>query len=405
MVEALLKNKSRFRALILCKHANLETSWLRTLEELPGLPVVRTIKDFRKHERVVFLLPHTQAWPQRKELRKEVYDLVVVDESQKLKSRGSQLSHVARSLVAKRRVALSATPFDSLTKNPQELWSHFVFLVPHLFGTRYADFEKAFCYKTGYNLYQTRFKPANLERALEMVAPYTLRIETNEVFPLEEPVFHEELVNMPQTARQIFDKLERDMVAEMRQHSVTVDFQIVLINKLDQICGGFVKTDEGHELQVGTLKIERLKRILERIELPVIIFARYLWEVDRIAGVLGRTYRVLTLTGRNKKERTQIQDTFQAGGADVIVCQQTSGGEAIDLNRAHQVVFYGFDRSSIYWDQAIGRARRGLQKKQVHVWVLLARNSTDETKYRSVRSKVNATRAILARYRLRARRT
>src|SRR5215207_3965310 len=121
---ALLEYVNAQAALFVVPLNNIETTWVKTLKnELPAWKVCRTVEEFKAATgRRVLLVHYESLRPMRRNkarasfLRKFMkleWDLVIFDESQKLKSRSSANSRLALRLnKARRRVILSGTPMD-----------------------------------------------------------------------------------------------------------------------------------------------------------------------------------------------------------------------------------------------------------------------------------------------------
>lgn len=388
LIERLLQREPSARILLVVPLGNKETTWGRLL------------RSHSLASRSLTLLHHERLHLDIDKLAREQWSMVIIDESQKIKARGSKVSRAASRLAAsERKVLLTGTPFDTLTNDPQQLWAQFRFLRPSLFGRNWQQFSIRFCYKTGYMGYETRFTTSGERRFLRLIEPYVLRLKKADVFDLKALRTQVYYVDLDTRSRKMYDSIERDMLLRVGGLRVTTGLRITQLAKLDQICGGFVIDDEHKTHPLGREKLRAVHHLLSRVTWPVVIFCRYLEEVDMVSG--GLTCRVATLTGRNRKDRTGILDEFQHGRIDVLVAQQRTGGVAVDLFRSHTAIFYSLTYSSIDYDQAVSRLHRGGQTEQVNVWVLVARDTIDEAKYQAVTAKVSVMQAVLEQFRRR----
>lgn len=327
------------------------------------------------------------------------WSLVVFDEAQKLTARGSRQSRTAgRIKNAERRIILTGTPWDSPEAKPDEIWAQWRFLDPSLFGTRWAKFDRRYLRPTGWKGYKRKFKPGAQAKVIAKIDPYCVRI-TNEVLGLEPPKFIKCPVNMGAYSRDIYDRMEQDFVTKVGKGSTTAELRIVRDLRLQQICGGFIKLDDGREVMVGHAKLRRLKRLLEKVPHPVVIFCRYLWEVDQIARrCSSANCRVATITGDTRDTRMKTLRLFKKGKIDVLVSQIRTGGVGINLQRAHIGIFYSTTYSHRDFYQAIYRLLRAGQKNKVKIYLLLAKDSVDEEIFHAVRYKYSTTELILRRF-------
>lgn len=327
------------------------------------------------------------------------WSLVVFDESQKLKARGSRQSRTAgRIKNAEKRLILTGTPFDDLLQNPQEAWAQWRFLDPNLFGTRWFDYDNEYLLPTGWKGYKRKFKPGAKKKLLKKLKPYCVRV-SRDVLGLEPVKYVRCPVILKPGQRLVYNDMEKDLVVNLGSSLSTAELKVTQIIRLHQVCGGFIKDDEGEEHKIGSSKLLRLKNLLERVPRPVVIFCRYLWEVDQIESLcLSANERVSTITGKSRDTRTETINRFQNGKIDVLVSQIRTGGVGINLHRANIGIFYSTTYSYIDFDQAVSRLHRAGQQKKVKIFLLLVKDSIDEEIYNAVLYKRSATELILRRF-------
>jgi len=396
-----------FEGLAIVRLSNKKTSWYRTLKLIKGLKVYYDWDRFKKAKGPKLLLIHYQEMPKLdKKITRHNWTFVVIDESQHIKARGSKSSRIAgRIRNSEYKVILSGTPFDDLTDDPQEIWAQMRFLAPWVLGTRWGSYDALYLQPTGYMGYKRKFREGSLERILNMVAPYCRRI-TKSVLDL--PPLTYERITVPLLGRQrrIYQEMEADMVTELTSETtVTADLVITKLVKLQQICGGFIKDDEGEIHQVGRAKLRKLKRLLDRVDYPVVIFAKYLEEIRQIESVIPPGIRrVESIIGRTRKTRDATLDAFQAGEIDVLIAQIRTGGVGIDLQRSNNGIFYSSTFSFIDFDQAVSRLHRAGQSRAVKFFLLGAENTVDMEIYNALLSKQSISELILSRFQSERRR-
>jgi len=388
--------------LIVCPLSNLKTTWRATLEQLHDVAVYLDWPSFKKSKRNhKILLIHYEAMAKYdRQLSKHEWTLAVFDESQKLKSRGSRQSRIAgRIKTAHRRLILTGTPFDDLLDDPQEVWAQFRFVHPDLFGRRWRDFDERYLMPTGYMGYKRKFRRGMDKRVLKMVEPYCLRLVKSDVVDLPPLTYHEHRVTLIGEQRRLYKKLERDMVAMVNGEEVSAELTITLMIKLQQICGGFIKDDDDTIHQVGSAKIRKLRRLLNEVDRPVVIFCKYLEEIRQIEQAIPDNCRVSTIVGRTRKTRAATLEAFQQGQIDVLIAQIRTGGVGVDLQRSHVAIFYSATFSYIDFDQAVSRVHRAGQESPVEIHLIMARNSIDTLIYQALLYKRSAQDLILRQFR------
>jgi SNF2 family DNA or RNA helicase len=326
------------------------------------------------------------------------------DESQKMKARNSKASRLAgRIKKCDFRLLLSGTPFDDLLEDPQEVWAQWRFLNPKLFGTRWANFDHRYLRKTGWMNKKRKFRGRKTqERVLKMIAPNTLRV-TKKVLGLKPPRYIWCGVSMLGKQRELYDRMDETSVIHTDidgEHViVTAELTITKLVKLQQICGGFIKDDDDEIHDIGRAKLRKLKYLVKKAGYPVVIYAKYIYEVNQIVQELSSgNVSIRSIIGKTRRMRGETIDEFQRGKVDVLVAQVRTGGVGINLQRAHIAIFYSTTFSYIDFDQAVSRLHRAGQKRQVKIFLLFCKSSVDKSIYEVIISKRNVSEKILNRY-------
>ena len=145
------------------------TPWLRTLD-LTGADRVKKLAA--RHEYDLLITSYAILRRDIEAYRADEFLLVILDEAQHIKNRGSQNAQSAKALRAKHRLILSGTPLEN---SVLDLWSLFDFLLPGYLGTA-ADFKER---------YETPLtkspEPKLMERLRYRVKPFFLRRTKEEV--------------------------------------------------------------------------------------------------------------------------------------------------------------------------------------------------------------------------------
>jgi len=387
-------------ALVVVPLANIETTWDKLLrDKLTDVRLCRDLATFRRMKSPKVLLVHYEAvHADIKKLQKTHWTVVIYDESQRLKGRGTKQSRdAAKFKQVDHRVILSGTPIEQA---PQDLWAQFRFALPDVLGTRWIDFENQWLRRTGYMGYKREFKWPKLNQFLELIHPHIIRVKKDEVLDLPPVTFKMAPVTLLGQQARIYQDLVDDYATTVDGKVVIADMAITQLIRLQQVCGGFIRTDpddsrQGTIVIIGEAKLRKLRVIVEREDKPIVIFCKYLQELQIIVDDLTGKYRIGVIQGSNRKHRPQVIRDFQDGKLDILVCQIKTGGVGIDLYRAHVAIFYSQTYSSIDFDQASCRIHRHGQTEPVRIYLIFARNTVDETIHRSILSKQLVIRKVL----------
>lgn len=413
VIEKLMDDE--FEAMLVVPFSNISTTWEDILEKV-DITICLDWFTFKKASAPkILLISYETIAPRRskyktksqsnaaKLVRKVIkypWSMVVYDESQRIKARGSEQSRVAGRIgEVDRRLILSGTPFDDLTDDPQEIWAQMRFLKSDVLGKTWRNYEDRYLRPSGYMGYKRAFRKGMLAKVLAKVAPYCLRLSTDEVVDLPPISYSFVPVFLRGEQKRMYAEMEKTMVTTFKGEDISADLTITQLVKLQQICGGFIKDDEGEIHEIGRAKFRKLRRLVKRIEFPLVIFTKYRFEVSQIAsGLSGGNRRISTIEGKNRKTRAQTVRDFQAGKIDILVANIKAGGVGIDLYRACEAIVYSCRHSFIDFEQAIKRVHRGGQTRAVTIHLLYAQNTVDKLIYDTVLLKRNISSKVLREF-------
>lgn len=306
--------------------------------------------------------------------------MVIFDESQSLKDRGSKQSRAARRLrnVVESRLILSGTPIDD---SPIDMWAQLRFVEPSILSDVWGDFDDRFLRPCGFMGYQREMRPERIPEFLEAIGPVCFRLTIDDI--QEPPEFIEVPVHLFGRQRLIYERMNETGIVRIDGHKIKAGLKITQDLRLHQIVGGFIGTDDGEVIPVGEAKQRKLRWLVKRLERPV-IFCRFLAELEDVEKILRSQFkRIAKIDGsvKNKKKdpiRDRVIQGFQRKEIDALVCQARTGGVSIELHSTRDLVFYSMGYSFIDFQQIISRFRRYGQEKRVRVWMIVAKNTIDE---------------------------
>lgn len=398
VIEELLR-RGPFFGLLVVPLTNKESTWMKLLKKkLKGKLDVVTELPKRTPDRPTLVLMHyEQASPSkmRKKLGKRKWTFACMDESQRLKARGSSQSRLGIALkhVIKRMI-LTGTPLDG---DEIDIWGQFRFVAPQVFGTKWKDFDRKFLRPTGYMGYKRKFRKAKKATFEKLIAPHVLAMDGSEV-GMEEPKVTKYYVELTKEEKSLYNRVDRDGVALWRGHTVAATMRITQNVVLQQITGGFVKDMDGVSHRVGSAKLDKLAILLKKLPKPLVVFCKYRKEVNdslKLARELGYKASVIRGGSKNKKLRPTILRKFQEGAYDVLVCQIRTGGVGVDLYRSNNAIFYSISYSYIDFDQAKARINCLGKKEIPQLHLLIAKNTIDEDLYGTILLKKSVSNKLL----------
>ncbi|CCD25527.1 chromatin-remodeling ATPase ISW1 NDAI_0F02090 [Naumovozyma dairenensis CBS 421] len=326
---------------------------------------------------------------EKSSFRKFDWQYIIIDEAHRIKNEESLLSQVLREFTSSNRLLITGTP---LQNNLHELWALLNFLLPDIFADS-QDFDEWFSSET------TEDDQDKIVKQLHTVLqPFLLRRLKNDVetslLPKKELNLY---VGMSSMQKKWYKQiLEKDIDAvngsNVNKESKTRLLNIVM--QLRKCCnhpylfdgaepGPPYTTDE--HLIYNSAKLKVLDKLLKKMKEEgsrVLIFS----QMSRVLDILEdycyfRGYKYCRIDGSTDHEdRIQAIDDYNAPDSEKFIFLLTTraGGLGINLTSANIVVLYDSDWNPQADLQAMDRAHRIGQKKQVRVFRLVTNNSVEE---------------------------
>jgi len=280
------------------------------------------------------------------------FDLVVLDEAQRIKNRNSTTSEIVRSISRTRSWALTGTPIENST---DDLVSIFEFLSPG---------------------YLNNDMP--LKTMSHASRDYILRRTKDKVLTEMPPKMFRD-AELDLTAEQIstYRIAEEEGVISLTEmgDEITIQHVFELVLRLKQICNF-------DPLTGASCKLERLEADLEEVAASgqkAIVFSQWVDTLDKISSKLER-FSPLHYHGRiPSKQRDSVIERFKNDPKHTVILMSYGAG-AVGLNLQFCHYVFLFDR---WWnpaveDQAINRAHRLGVKGTVTVSRMMAMNTIEQ---------------------------
>ncbi len=279
------------------------------------------------------------------------FDVVVLDEAQRIKNRESKTADAVCGLNRARSWALTGTPIEN---SHDDLVNIFAFVDP---GRVPAG------------------TPAR--RLVQLTSDCILRRTKDDVQSDMPPkVFRDLTIDLTPAQQTAYRRAEEEGVVHLNELGDTISVQHVfhLVMRLKQICNFDPLTGE-------SAKLDQLKADMEEVAAngrKAIVFSQWVEPLHILADALHQ-YRPLQYHGRiPQNERTPILDRFKADpDCHLLLMSYGSGSVGLNLQFANHVFL--FDR---WWnpaveDQAINRAHRIGQRHPVTVTRFLAEDTIE----------------------------
>ena len=282
---------------------------------------------------------------------KTYFDVVVLDEAQRIKNAGSKTAEAVKAIPRGRSWALTGTPIEN---HASDLVNIFEFVNPGLLppGTSIRDLA---------------------QRASDCILRRTKDDVQSDMPP---KMMNDVKVDLTSGQRRAYEQAENDGVVHLNDlgDTVTVQHVFQLVMRLKQICNFDPRTGE-------SAKLERLLADMQEVASSgqkAIIFSQWVEPLLILAEAL-KDYNPLQYHGRvPQSERTPTLDRFKVDPSCHVLLM-TYGTGSVGLNLQFTNYVFLFDR---WWnpaveDQAINRAHRIGQTRPVTVTRFLSDNTIE----------------------------
>jgi len=332
--------------------------------------------------------------------------LIAVDESTTIKNPKAQRTKnlLRLSINTKYRRILTGFP---VTRSPLDLYSQCSFLSPHLLGhASYYTFQNRYAQLINRKMGQRSFRQVvgyqNLGELTDRVGTFSYRVLKKECLDLPDKVYQTREVELTPEQKKVYKQLKKYAVAELESHEiVSVTSVLTQILRLHQVVCGFVKHDNGEEVEIQNNRVDELINILEEVRGKTIIWANYQYDIRRILKTLHNitgTESVATYYGGTPdEERQEVIRRFQDPDSPLqyLISNVQTGGYGITLTAANTVIYYSNNYDLEKRLQSEDRAHRIGQTNKVTYIDLVSRGTVDEKIVKALRNKLNLAQEVL----------
>jgi len=258
------------------------------------------------------------------------------------------------------------------------------------------------------HLNMTTVNRAAMEREFQdKLRRFMDKVVSEDVLDLPPIVNEFRTVDLGPTAARVYRDLEKHLIAEVGDGTLTAANALARIVRLQQVTSGCVPVtrkatfDETVEMVlVDDAKEQALAEILGDLPPtePVVVFCRFVTDLEAVGTVAKAAGRDVAYIrgGRNDiGARWESDPDTEAGRATVAVVQIQAGGLGIDLTRARYAIFYSLSYSLGEFLQASKRIHRQGQKRSAVILHVVARGTIDETIYEALATKKQVVDHVL----------
>jgi len=358
---SLLIPKSKYGRALVVVPAALRINWEKEIDKWAPKLSVRRLQGDTQERFANYNLPINVLIASYEQIRQDAlplsnivrFDVMVLDEAQKIKNVHSETSLAVRTLQRDRSWAMTGTPIEN---SVNDLFAIFRFVKLGLLNQAMNRVEM-------HRLMKPYFMRRRKKNVLREMPPIILQDIPIELSPQQEEAYMNIWSNR-------YELIKRGK----KRISSTDIFSV--ITKLKQICNYDIESGESS-------KVEALKLIIDNLsakEDKLIVFSQYVKTLKKISEDLeGKITHEIYHGGLSEDARNEIITRFQEEeGPRVMLMSLKAGGIGLNLQEASSIVL--FDR---WWnpaveEQAIHRAHRFNRKNVLHVFRFTVVDSIEE---------------------------
>ena len=331
--------------------------------------------------------------------------LMAVDESTTIKTPSAKRtkSILALSKSAVYRRILTGSP---ITKSPLDLYTQCGFLNEDLLGfSSYYAFRSRYAHMIERNFGGRRVQIVKsyqrLDELSKLIEPFSYRVLKEDCLDLPEKIFIRREIELTEEQLKLYSTMKQMALATLNGKLLTAPNVLTQLMRLHQITCGHFKSDDGKIQELKNNRLEELMSILEETEGKAIIWANYIYDIERISAAIKKEYgddSVVQYYGAiHTDERQKNIERFQDPQSPFrfFIGNPQTGGYGITLTAANTVIYYsnGYDLEKRL--QSEDRAHRIGQKKSVTYIDLIAEKTIDEKIVKALRKKIDIASQIM----------
>lgn len=329
-------------------------------------------------------------------------DMVIADESQRIKTHDAQQSKAMHRLgdIAKYKLILSGTPVQN---NAIDIFSQYRFLDPTVFGMNYYAFRGRYAIMGGFSNRQiVGYK--DLDGLIRKEHSIAYRVTKEEALDLPEQTFITRNIRMDTKDKNLYDQIRKNSFAELESGGqITAPTVLTKLLRLQQFTGGFIQTDDGNKPElVFRGKLNALEDILDDYVIDagkkLVVFCRFRPEIDLIQKLLEKKkIKYCSIYGDIKiDDRGAIVKEFQNNpDVKVFLAQIDTAGLGITLTAADTCVYYSVNFNYAAYSQSLARIHRIGQRNRCTYIHLVVEKTIDETVLKALAKKEDLAKTVV----------
>jgi len=274
--------------------------------------------------------------------KKPPFDICVLDEGSMVKDPSTKrfkYLKALRVLFPTYRTILSGTPSPN---SLLELWSQYTWLIDEpIFGSL-TDYKSTYFYQDPFKAYTYKIKPEEEEEIYKKVAPHTFRLDERDSVDLPPIIYNTLKIALPDKYKELYNELREDLILTIGDIDHVAFNAASLSQKLRQFLQGFLYgiNAEGEKAttELHTLKLDRLKEVVEETGQPILCAVQYKHDVVMIHKAFPDA--PVIAGGTSATDATNYIRQWNRGEIPLLLCHPASMGHGVNLQSGGRCIVW-----------------------------------------------------------------
>ncbi len=401
VAEMLARESDIKRVLVVCP-ASLKSQWRNEIERFCGRSVqlvggVSAERGSQYGSKAFFTIcNYEQVLRDILEIERMTWDLIIIDEGQRIKNWESKTSRVIKGLRSRFALALSGTPLENRL---DELYSVVQFIDDRRLGPGFRFFHH-------HRVVDERGKVLgykNLAELRENLAPILLR-RTRSSVQQQLPPRTNEIIRIAPTAEQAeISTSHLQQVRRITSKRFLTEMDLILLQKELLLCRMAAnstilvnKVQPGFSSKLAVID-DLLERLFQEHGRKSLVFSEWTTMLDLIEPILKKhKLPFVRLDGSvPQKQRSALVHEFQTNPECKLFLTTNAGSTGLNLQAANTVINVDLPWNPAVLEQRIARAYRMGQQNPVDVYILVTEDTLEERLLATLAAKQDLALAAL----------
>lgn len=238
------------------------------------------------------------------------------------------------------------------------------------------------------------------------LSPLALRMDADDYLDMPEVIENNIRVDLPDDVREIYDRLEEDLIAKINAKVVVASTAAAASMKCRQVANGGIYLDQEVKalvklpkskrewLNLHTAKVDALEDLVEELQgSPLLVAYDFGHDLDRLQA---RFPKAAFACDYNMKQFSELEASWNRGEVPLLFGHPQSVGHGLNLQQSgHHVCWHSMTWDYELYDQFIRRVRRqGNRAKKIFVHHIIARGTIDEVILGALKAKRKGQNAL-----------